>query len=101
MREDSKAAMWPFTKIQLAGPDEFPAVVDLLIERLRTAGFVEDAGRLHHVVHEFIPATSNEFYGELSLALNMTARKRRALPRDIYAEVRRLAKSIGHICRWR
>jgi hypothetical protein len=92
--------MWPFKKIQLAGPDEFPAVVESLIEKLRIAGFGDEADRIHHVVHELLPATSNEFYGELSLALK-TARKRHALPRDISAEIRRLLKSIGRICRWR
>ena len=94
--------MWPCKKIRnLAGPEEFPAVVDALAEKLRGAGFVVEADRFHYLVHEFVATTSNELYGELHLALKRMDHERRALPRDIAAEVRRLLKSIDKICRWR
>ena len=61
--------MWPFKKIQLVGPEEFPAVIDALAGKLRSAGFVIEADRFHHLAHEFVATTSNELYGELHLAL--------------------------------
>ena len=93
--------MWPFKKMQLARPEEFPAVIDALAGKLRSAGFVVEADRFHYLVHEFVATTSNELYGELHLALKKLDHERRALPRDIAAEVRRLIRSIDHICRWR
>jgi hypothetical protein len=93
--------MWPFKKTQLAGPEQFPAVIDALGEKLRNAGFVVEADHFHYLVHEFVVTTSNELYGELRFALKKLDKERRALPRDIAAEVRRLIKSIDHICRWR
>ena len=93
--------MWPFKKMKLAGPSEFPAVIDRLGENLRSAGFVVEADRFHYLVHEFVATTSNELYGELHLALKKMDHERRALPRDTAAEVRRLIKSIDKICRWR
>jgi hypothetical protein len=94
--------MWPFkNRRKLARPDEFSAVVDALGEKLRGAGFVVEADRFRYLVHEFVATTSNELYGELQLALKKLDHEHRALPRDIAAEVRRLIKSIDHICRWR
>jgi hypothetical protein len=92
--------MWPLKKMRnLAGPEEFPAAIDALAEKLRSAGFVVEAGQFHHLVHEFVATTSNEMYGELHFALKRMDHERRALPRDIAAEVRRLIKSIDKICR--
>lgn len=91
--------MWPFKKMQLAGPQEFPAVVDALGGKLRSAGFVIEADRFHYLVHEFIATTSNELYSELHLALKKLDHERRALPRDIASEVRRLITSIDRIRR--
>jgi len=93
--------MWPFKKMHFVGPEQFPAAVDALGEKLRNAGFVLEADRFHYLVHEFVVTTSNELYGELDLALKRLDHERRALPRDIAAEVRRLIKSIDKICRWR
>ena len=93
--------MWPFKKTHLATPEEFPGVIDGLAGKLRGAGFVLEADRFHYLVHEFVATTSNELYGELHLALKKLDHERRALPRDIAAEVRRLLKSIDKICRWR
>jgi hypothetical protein len=94
--------MWPFKKTRnLAGPEEFPAVVDALSEELRRARFVVEADRFHHLVHEFVATTSNELYDELRLALKKLDHEHRALPREIASEVRRLIKSIDRICRWR
>lgn len=93
--------MWPFQKTKLARPEEFPAVVDALSEKLRNAGFVVEADRFHYLVHEFVVTTSSELYGELHLELKKLDHEHRALPRDIAAEVHRLLKSIDKICRWR
>jgi len=93
--------MWPFKKTQLAGPTEFPIVIDALASKLREAGFVIEADRFHHLVHEFVATTSNELYVELHLALKKMDHERRALPSEIAAEVRRLIKSIDKICKWR
>ena len=87
--------------MQLAGPEQFPAVIDALGEKLRNAGFVVEADRFHYLVHEFVATTSNELYGELHFELKKLDHEHRALPRDIAAEVRRLIKSIDRICRWR
>ena len=87
--------------MQLARPEEFPAVIDSLGEKLRAAGFVVEADRFHHLTHKFVATTSNELYGELHLALKKLDHERRALPADIASEVRRLIKSIDRICRWR
>ncbi len=92
--------MWPFKKTQLAGPEQFPAVIDALGEQLRSAGFVVEADRFHYLVHEFVATTSTELYGELHLALKKLDYEHRALPRDIAVEIHRLLKSIDGICRW-
>ena len=101
VHERNHSPMWPFKKMQLAAPEEFPAVIDKLGEKLRSAGFVVEADRFHYLVHEFVATTSNELYGELHLALKKLDHERRALPHDIAAEIRRLLKSIDRICRWR
>jgi hypothetical protein len=93
--------MWPFQKTHLAAPDEFPAVIDALGEKLRHAGFVVEADRFHHLTHEFVATTSNELYGEFHLELKKLDHEHRALPKDLAHEVRRLLKSIDKICRWR
>jgi hypothetical protein len=93
--------MWPFKKMQLAGPREFPEVVDLLSDKLRATGFTAEAERLHYLVHEFVCTTSNELYGEFSAELRKIERERSDLPAEIVSEVRRLIKSIDSICRWR
>ena len=82
--------MWPFKKAKLASPDEFPAVIDAIKDRLSRHGFTAE-----------VWTTSNELYGELFVALKIIRRERRDLPRDIEAEIGRLIKSIDHICRWR
>jgi hypothetical protein len=93
--------MWPFEKTQFAGPDEFPAVIDGLRDKLRAAGFNGEADRLHHLVHEFVVTTSNELYDELRRTLYKIRTERGDLPSDIAAEIHRLIKSIDRICRWR
>lgn len=93
--------MWPFKKTKLAGPKDFPGVIDALVEKLRSAGFVVEADRFHYLVHEFVVTTSNELYGELRFALKKLDHEHRALPRDLAAEIRRLLRSIDKICRWR
>jgi hypothetical protein len=93
--------MWPFKKTKLAGPDEFPAVVDAIGGKLRSRGFAGEADRLRYLVHEGVWTTSNEFYDELRRTLNKIRQERRELPPDIAAEIRRLIKSIDRICRWR
>ena len=92
--------MWPFQKPKLASPDEFPAVVDAMRNRLRARGFTAEADRLQQIL-KGVWTTSNELYGELFVALKIIRRERRDLPRDIDAEIGRLIKSINHICRWR
>jgi hypothetical protein len=91
--------MWPFKQTKLAGPEEFPGVIDALAEKLRQAGFVVEADRFHYLVHEFVATTSTELYAELHFELKKLDHEHRALPREIAAEVRRLIKSIDHI--WR
>ena len=93
--------MWPFKKTQFAGPEEFPAVIEALSDKLRSEGFIAEADQLHYLVHEFVATTSNELYGEFSVALRKIQRERSDLPADIMSEVRRLIKSIDRICRWR
>jgi hypothetical protein len=93
--------MWPFKNTRkLARPEEFPAVVDALKDRLRSNGFTAEADRLHQIL-EGVWTTSNELYGELFVALKIIQRERDDLPPDLAAEVRRLMKSINRICRWR
>jgi hypothetical protein len=92
--------MWPFKQTKLAGPEEFPAVIDALAEKLRRARYVIEADRFHYLVHEFVATTSNELYAELHLALKRLDHEHRALPGEIAADIRRLIKSIDKICRW-
>ncbi|HZR77987.1 MAG TPA: hypothetical protein VFA58_02205 [Chthoniobacterales bacterium] len=92
--------MWPFRKTHLATPQDFPGVIDALSGKLHSAGFVVEADRFRYLVNEFVPTTSNELYTELRFGLKKLDHERRALPRDIAAEVRRLLKSIDKICRW-
>jgi hypothetical protein len=93
--------MWPFkNRRKLARPEEFPAVIDALKDRLRSKGFTAEADRLHQIL-EGVWTTSNELYGELFVVLKIIQRERPDLPSDIAAEVRRLMKSINSICRWR
>jgi hypothetical protein len=93
--------MWPFKNRQkLAGPEEFPAVVDALGSGLRTHGFAPEADRLQEIL-QGVWTTSTGLYGELRLALNEIRKERRDLPSDVGAEIQRLIKSIDHICRWR
>ena len=87
--------------MQLAGPEDFPAVIDALGAKLRSAGFVVEADRFHYLVHEFVVTTSNELYGELHHDLKKLDHEHKALPRDVAHEVRRLIKSIDHISKWR
>ena len=89
--------MWPFRKTNLARPEQFPAIIDALADKLRDAHFVVEADRLHRLVHEFVATTSNELYSELLLALKPLDHEHRALPRDIAVQVRRLIKSIRKI----
>jgi hypothetical protein len=92
--------MWPFKKTKLARPDEFPAVIDALRDKLRSHGFTAEADRLERIL-EGVWTTSNEFYGELFVGLKIIQRERPDLPSDIASEIRRLMKSIDRICRWR
>jgi len=93
--------MWPFkNRRNLARPDEFPAVVNALRDRLKGHGSIAEADRLKEIL-EGEWTTSNEIYGELFVALTRIQRERHDLPPDLAAEVRRLIKSIDHICRWR
>jgi len=95
-------SMWPFKNMpKLAGPEEFPAIIDSLGDKLRSREFQAEADRLHYLVHEMVCTTSSELYGELSIALRQIQRERSNLPVDITAEIRRLMKSINSICRWR
>ena len=93
--------MWPFkNRPNLARPEEFPGVIDALRDRLRSHGFTAEADRLKEIL-EGVWTTSNELYGELFVALTRIQRERRDLSVDVAAEIRRLMKSINHICRWR
>jgi uncharacterized protein with von Willebrand factor type A (vWA) domain len=92
--------MWPLKKTRnLAGPEELPAAIDALAEKLRAAGFVVEAEQFHHLVHEFVATRSNEMYADLHLALKRMDHERRALPREVAAEVRHLIKSVDYILR--
>jgi hypothetical protein len=93
--------MWPFkNRRNLARPEEFPGVIDALRDRLRSHRFTAEADRLKEIL-EGVWTTSNELYGELFAALKIIHRECRNLPGEIDAEIRRLMKSINHICRWR
>jgi hypothetical protein len=92
--------MWPFKKTKLARPDEFPAVIDALRDKLRSHGFTAEADRLERIL-EGVWTTSNELYGELFVGLKIIQRGRPDLPSDIASEIRWLMKSIDRICRWR
>jgi hypothetical protein len=93
--------MWPFKNTRkLARPDEFPAVIDTIRDKLRSHGFTGEADRLQEIL-QGVWTTSNELYGELRVALTKIRKERRDLPPDIAAEIRRIIKSIDHICRWR
>jgi len=93
--------MWPFkNRSKLAGPDEFPAVIDAIRDKLRSRGFTAEADRLQQIL-EGVWTTSNEFYDELRRTLNKIRHEQRELPPAIAAEIRRLIKSIDRICRWR
>lgn len=94
--------MWPFkNRRKLARPDEFPTVIDAIRDKLKSHGFTGEADRLHILVYQMAWTTSNELYGELSMALRKIRKKRRDLPPDIAAEIGRIIKSIDRICRWR
>jgi hypothetical protein len=93
--------MWPFKKTQLARPEEFPAVIDTLSEKLRMRGFNAEADRLDYLTHEFVATTSNELYAELRSALAKIRKEGGDFRPEIASELRRLIKSIDHICRWR
>jgi len=89
--------MWPFkNRRNLARPDEFPAVVNALRNRLKGHGSIAEADRLKEIL-EGEWTTSNEIYGELFVALTRIQRERHDLPPDLAAEVSRLIKSIDHI----
>jgi len=93
--------MWPFkNRRNLARPEEFPAVVEALRDKLKSRGFSEEADRLQQIL-EGVWTTSNELYGELFIALKSIQRERRDLSPDLATEIRRLMKSINQICRWR
>ena len=93
--------MWPFkNRRNLAKPEEFPGVIDALRDRLKGHGFTAEADRLQEIL-EGVWTTSNELYSELFVALKTIQRECRNLPGEIDAEIRRLMKSINHICRWR
>jgi hypothetical protein len=89
------------SKRRLASSDEFPAVIDAIRDELKSRGFIGEANRLHTLVHQMAWTTSSEHYGELSLALKKIRKESRDLPSDISGEIRRVIKSIHHICRYR
>ena len=89
--------MWPFRKTKLHRAEDFPAVIDMLAEKLRSAHFVVEADHLHRLAPEFVATPSSETYGELQLVLQALDHEHRALPREIASEVRRLIKSIDKI----
>jgi hypothetical protein len=86
---------------ELAGSNEYPAVIDALRDELRESGFTAEADLLHTLVHEMAWTTSNELYLELRVALKTIRRESRDLPADVVAEIRRLIQSIDQICRAR
>jgi hypothetical protein len=88
-------------KQSLAGSDDFPAVIDVTRDSLSSQGFSGEADRLHKLVHEMAWTTSNEFYGEVRVALDRIRKECRNLTPAIATEIRRLIKSIDRICRWR
>ena len=92
--------MWPFRKTKRARPEEFPAVIEAIREKLSSRGFSAAADRLEEIL-QGVWTTSNELYGELSVALRQIRRECSDLPPDIAAEVDRLIESIDHICPWR
>jgi hypothetical protein len=82
--------MWPFkNRRKLARPDEFPAVIDALRDKLRSHGFTAEADRLQKIL-QGVWTTSNELYGELSVALKGIRGERRDLPPDLAEEIGRL-----------
>jgi hypothetical protein len=101
VHDGNDTPMWPFKKSKFARPEDFPAVIDALAEKLRSAGFVVEADRFHYLTHEFVATTSNELYGELHLELKKLDHEHKALPHEIAAEVHRLLRSIDKISRWR
>ena len=89
------------SKSRLARSDEFPSVIDVIRDELKSRGFIGEADRLHTLVHQMAWTTSSELYGELSLALKRIRKERRDVPSDIASEIDRAIKSIDHICRCR
>jgi hypothetical protein len=97
----SRQAMLFKSKRTLARSDEFPAVIDAIRDKLKSCGLIEEADRLHTLVHKMAWTTSSEIYGELSLALKEVQTECRELSPEIAGESDRVLKSIERICRGR
>ena len=98
--------MWPFKNTRkLARPDEFPAVIDAIWANLRSEGCTGEADRPVIWFYEMVWTTPNELsalrlllLSQSTSAANEIRKERRDLPPDIAAEIRRLIKSVDHIC---
>ena len=74
---------------------EFPAHLDLLIERLKELHLTEPAQELHVILHESAWTTSSELLGEIKQALlRLRARHRDELPGELDREIRSCIDAI-------
>src|SRR5260370_40191878 len=87
--------MWPFKNMpKLAGPEEFPAIIDSLGDKLRSREFQAEADRLQYLGHEMVCTTSSELYGKRSISMSQIQIERSNLPVPITDQTRAITQSI-------
>ena len=77
----------------LKAVDEFYAVVDELIEMLRSGGFKAEARVLHDLLHETAWTTGTELIGEIGLTL---AEMKRKYPQSIREKIEDCRQFVIH-----
>jgi hypothetical protein len=78
-----------------ANNTEFYAFIDTIGQQLRGTGRVDDAERLHTLIHKVAWTTSSELFGELRIALRDIREDRRALDQVLLSDITFAIDTIG------
>jgi hypothetical protein len=78
-----------------ANNTEFYAFIDTIGQQTRSTGRVDDAERLHTLIHKVAWTTSSELFGELRIALRDIREDRRALDQVPLSDITFAIDTIG------
>ena len=85
-------------KLSFNSNQEFYALIDSLIGRLKRLNLAAPAQELHSILHESAWTTSSELLGELKLALvGIGTRHQGQLPRDVEQDITSCVSIIDEV----